>query len=46
LKEEEAVVARLKQERTMVKKLIFDENKKLKKLRNINERLKLTEEEK
>jgi len=45
-KEEEAVVLRLKAERTLVKKMIFDEKKKLKKMRNINDRLKLTEDEK
>ncbi len=46
LKEEENFVQRLNSERSMVKKLIYDQNKKLKKLRNINDRLKLTEEEK
>ena len=45
-KEEEAVVLRLKAERALVKKLIFDEKKKLRKMKNINDRLKLTEEEK
>ena len=45
-KEEEAVVQRYKSERALVKKQIFDQMKKLKKLKNINERLKLTEEEK
>lgn len=37
---------RLKQERTFVKKSIYEQQKKLRKIKNINERLKLTEEEK
>lgn len=37
---------RLKMERAFVKKSIYEQQKKLRKIKNINERLKLTEEEK